>query len=264
MGDRYNMNKLRLWLTAGVVSTGLVGLAGCHVDMWVQPKVKPYQESDFFADGQSARPLVAGTVARHVDADGNQVLRTGNALYTGINPTTKKLLDALPPEIVAADHNDLKLTLHRGQERFNIYCSPCHGRLGDGKGMIAQRGFSLRKPVGNYHTLRLRRMPLGHFYDVMTNGFGVMYSYAARVEPEDRWRIAAYIRVLQLSQNVKASEVPADKQVDLDANALTPAAVQAAPASSTLMPGGPGGEGAPSDSGDRSPGRSRSRGAETR
>jgi len=221
------MNKLRLWLTAGVVSTGLVGLAGCHTDMWMQPKVRPFQESDFFVDGQSARPLVPGTVARHVDDAGTPVGRIGNELYTGIDPNSKRLLDALPPEIAK---EPLAFTLHRGQERFNIYCSPCHGRLGDGKGMIAQRGFTLRKPVGNYHTARLRRMPLGHFYDVIAHGFGAMYSYAARVEPNDRWRIAAYIRVLQFSQNANPTEVPAEEQKNRDANALPPQAnVGAAP-----------------------------------
>ena len=94
----------------------------------------------------------------------------------------------------------------RGQERFNVYCSPCHGRLGDGKGMIALRGFQLRRPVGNYHTDRLRKMPVGHFYDVITNGYGAMYSYAARVEPQDRWAIVSYIRALQLSQNAPLDE----------------------------------------------------------
>lgn len=213
------MNKLRLWLTVGAVSAGLVGLAGCHTDMWTQPKVRPFQESDFFVDGQSARPLVAGAVARHQDANGAMVIRTGNAFYTGIDPASKKLLDILPTQFA---NEPLKVLLHRGQERFNIYCSPCHGRLGDGKGMIAQRGFSLRKPVGNYHTARLRRMPLGHYYDVITNGFGVMYSYAARVEPDDRWRIAAYIRVLQYSQSAKPDVVPAEQRNNLDANALPP------------------------------------------
>jgi mono/diheme cytochrome c family protein len=189
--------------------------------MWMQPKVRPFQESDFFTDGQSARPLVPGTVARHVDESGATVGKLGNEFYTGIDPNSKTLLDTLPPEIAK---EPLAATLHRGQERFNIYCAPCHGRLGDGKGMIAQRGFQLRKPVGNYHTARLRRMPLGHYYDVITHGFGAMYSYAARVEPDDRWRIAAYIRVLQHSQNVKASEVPAEEQKNLDANALPPPA----------------------------------------
>jgi mono/diheme cytochrome c family protein len=99
--------------------------------------------------------------------------------------------------------------LKRGQERFNIFCSPCHGRLGDGLGMIANRGLSLRRPVGNYHTDRLRKMPVGHFYDVITNGYGAMYSYASRVEPEDRWAIIAYIRVLQLSQNATPADAGA-------------------------------------------------------
>jgi len=229
------VNKLRVSVMAVTVSTALLGLAGCHVDMWVQPKVKPYAESDFFADGQSARPLVQGTVARHVDADGNQIIRNDNAFYTGVDPNSKKLLDTLPAEILAVD-KDLKTTLHRGRERFEIYCAPCHGKLGDGKGMIAQRGFSLRKPVGNYHTTRVRRMPLGHYYDVMTNGFGVMYSYASRVDPDDRWRIAAYIRVLQYSQNAKASDVPAEKQGGLDANSLTTLAT--APVSNTVEPAG--------------------------
>lgn len=180
--------------------------------MWTQPVVhKPLQESDFFADGSSARPLIPGTVSHKTsEAD----LRVQNPFYTGIGPD-KKLLDELPAQIPLN-----KETLLRGQERFNIYCSPCHGRLGDGKGMIAMRGLALRKQPGNYHTARLRKMPLGHFYDVITNGFGVMYSYSARVEPDDRWKIAAYIRVLQASQKGKLDDVPADKREDL----LKPAA----------------------------------------
>jgi mono/diheme cytochrome c family protein len=106
--------------------------------------------------------------------------------------------------------------LKRGQQRFEVYCSPCHGRIGDGKGMIAVRGLALRKQPGNYHTPKLRKMPLGHFYDVITNGFGAMYSYSNRIEPADRWRIAAYVRVLQASHNVPASSLPADKQAELD------------------------------------------------
>lgn len=181
----------------------LLVLAGCHTDMWTQPKVqKPLQASDFFPDGSSARPLVAGTVARQDDVAN---LKVGNPFYTGIGPDGK-LLDELPKEVPLTLDN-----LKRGQERFEVYCTPCHGRLGDGKGMIAVRGLALRKKPGDYHTLKLRRMPLGHFFDVITNGFGVMYSYSTRVEPADRWKIAAYIRVLQASQNVPASMVPADK-----------------------------------------------------
>src|SRR5690349_12102984 len=135
--------------------------------MWTQPKVqKPLQASDFFPDGASARPLVPGTVTRNSGEGG---LKVGNPFYTGIGEDGK-LLDELPKEVPLTKEN-----LKRGQERFEIYCTPCHGRLGDSKGMIAVRGLALRKQPGNYHTPRLRRMPLGHFYDVMTNGFGVMY-----------------------------------------------------------------------------------------
>jgi mono/diheme cytochrome c family protein len=106
--------------------------------------------------------------------------------------------------------------LKRGQEKFDIFCTPCHGRTGDGEGMIAKRGFKLRRPVGNIHTDRLRKMPVGHFYDVITNGYGAMYSYASRIEPKDRWAVVAYIRALQLSQNVKATDLTSDQQAKLN------------------------------------------------
>jgi mono/diheme cytochrome c family protein len=109
--------------------------------------------------------------------------------------------------------------LARGHERFDIYCSPCHSRTGEGNGVIVQRGFS-HPP--SYHTDRLRAAPVGHFFDVITNGFGAMQSYAARVEPQDRWAIIAYIRALQLSRNARASDVPADKQAELAASPATP------------------------------------------
>ncbi|MBC8066293.1 MAG: cytochrome c, partial [Chlorobia bacterium] len=92
------------------------------------------------------------------------------------------------------------------KERFEIYCTPCHGQIGDGQGMIAKRGFTLRRPVGNYHTERLRKMPVGHFYDVITNGYGSMYSYASRIEPRDRWAVVAYVRALQLSQGASTAD----------------------------------------------------------
>jgi mono/diheme cytochrome c family protein len=159
-------------------------MAGCHTDMWRQPTTEPLGESDFFADGQASRPLVPGTIARGFE-------RKDDLFFTGVE--NGHWTDRLPVPLT-------KKLLERGQERFNIYCSPCHGRLGDGNGMIAHRGFTLRRPVGNYHTDRLRKMPLGHFYDVITNGYGAMYSYSSRVEPQDRWAIVAYIRALQLSQ----------------------------------------------------------------
>jgi mono/diheme cytochrome c family protein len=168
-------------------------LAGCNTDMWVQPKTEPLRSSEFYADGASARPLVPGTIAR-------DHLRLDEGYFTG--QTNGKWLRDIPMKV------DMKL-LKRGQERFNIYCVPCHGRLGNGDGMIANRGFELRRPVGNYHTDRLRKMPAGHFYDVITNGYGAMFSYASRVEPQDRWAIVAYIRALQLS--LHASEADAQK-----------------------------------------------------
>lgn len=150
-----------------------------------QPKYKPFAATTFFDDGRSERPTIDDTVARgqlHLDA----------ARYTG--KVDGKDINFFPIQITHAD-------LERGQERFNIYCSPCHGRLGDGHGMIVARG--LRQPP-SYHDPRLVNAPVGHFFDVMTNGYGAMYSYASRVAVDDRWRIAAYIRALQLSQNAPA------------------------------------------------------------
>lgn len=175
-------------------------LAGCRLDMHVQPKYLPYDKTNFFADGRSERQPVPGTVAR-----GH--LRLDELLYSGkINGV---VADQFPFPITPED-------LKRGQEQFNIYCTPCHDYLGYGNGMIVQRGFP--QPP-SYHIERLRAAPVGHFFEVMTNGFGRMYSYAARVTPEDRWRIAAYIRVLQLSQHASVDDVPANHRADLSAPA---------------------------------------------
>ncbi len=157
----------------------------CRQDMHNQPRYKPFAASTFFGDGRSERPTIEDTVARgqlHLD----------QARYTG--KMNGKDVDYFPIQITRAD-------VQRGEERFNIYCSPCHGRLGDGHGMIVLRG--LRQPP-SYHDPRLVNAPVGHFFDVMTNGYGAMYSYASRVPVDDRWRIAAYIRALQLSQNAPA------------------------------------------------------------
>lgn len=154
----------------------------CRQDMHNQPRYKPLAYTTFFDDGRAARPAIDDTVARgqlHLDP----------ARYTG--KENGKDVDFFPIQITAAD-------IARGQQRFNIFCSPCHGRLGDGHGMIVSRG--LRQPP-SYHDARLMNAPVGHFFDVMTNGYGAMYSYASRVPTDDRWRIAAYIRALQLSQN---------------------------------------------------------------
>ena len=169
-----------------------------------QHKVKTLGASTFFADGQGARPIPAHTVAR-----GD--LREG-VVFTGLGADNKPVAE-MPAEIKV----DRALLL-RGQERFNIYCSPCHGRLGTGQGMIPQRGY---KPPTSYHIERLRTAPIGYFFNVMTEGYGVMPTYAPQIPVADRWAIAAYIRVLQYSQNAKLAELPpADQQrvqVDLDA-----------------------------------------------
>jgi mono/diheme cytochrome c family protein len=167
-----------------------VSIAGCHTDMWRQPKTQPLDFSDFYPDNQVSRPLIPGTIAR-------DHLRLDEGYYTGA--ANGKWLDTIP-------HTVNKEFIKRGQDRFNIYCTPCHGRLGDGQGMIATRGFTLRRPVASYHTDRLRKMPVGYFYDVITNGYGAMYSYASRVEPEDRWAIVSYIRALQLSQHAMPTD----------------------------------------------------------
>jgi hypothetical protein len=163
--------------------------AGCRLDMHVQPKYLPYAPTTFFADGRSERQPVPGTIARGQ-------LRLDDLLFTGTENGAEA--NRFPFPITRAD-------LDRGRERFNIYCTPCHDYTGGGNGMIVQRGFP-HPP--SFHTDRLRQAPVGHFFGVMTNGFGRMYSYADRVDVGDRWRIAAYIRVLQLSRNATVDDVP--------------------------------------------------------
>lgn len=187
----------------GLALAGAVA-AGCHTDMWVQPKTKPFQPNEFFPDNLSAREPVPGTVARGkyvadksfltgFDKNGNMLTRLPATLTKdGKKLDTKK---------------DLKEVLLWGRERYEAMCSHCHGLSGDGQGMITQRGLILRRAPANYHTDRLRKMPIGHFYDVQTNGFGIMMSSAARVTPDERWAIAAYIRALQLSHNIEKSKL---------------------------------------------------------
>jgi mono/diheme cytochrome c family protein len=177
--------RSRVALALGI---SLLALGACRQDMHNQPKYIPLRSSDFFTNGSSARPLPDDTVARGT-------LQDDAAFYTGKAGTTE--IDTLPFPIT-------KEVLDRGQERFNIYCAPCHDRTGSGRGMIVQRGY--RQPP-SYHLDRLRQVPIGHFYDVMTNGFGAMPDYRAQVQPRDRWAIAAYIRALQLSQNAKEADV---------------------------------------------------------
>lgn len=165
--------------------------AGCRQDMQDQPKYIPLRPTDFFGDGRSERPLVEGTVARgHLDDD--------TAYFTGKGPDGKPL-DTFPFAVT-------KDVILRGQDRFNVYCSPCHDRLGNGDGMVVRRGY--RKPP-SYHIDRLRQVPNGYIFDVITNGFGAMPDYSAQIPPADRWAIVAYVRALQLSQNASINDIPA-------------------------------------------------------
>ena len=180
----------------GCLGAAALLLCGCRLDMHIQPKYLPYEPTDFFGDGRSERQPVPGTVARGQ-------LRLDELMFTGRENGV--VADKFPFPITKAD-------LDRGRERYNVYCTPCHDYSGTGRGMIVQRGFP--QPP-SYHIQRLRDAPAGHFFEVMTNGFGAMYSYAARVEPADRWRIAAYIRVLQLSRNAKIDDVPESERAHL-------------------------------------------------
>jgi len=156
--------------------------------MHVQPRQNPLSKSDFFADQRSARPLVEGTVARG-EYDDNPYLRTGKI---GNNPG-----DFMPFPVTAE-------VLNRGRERYNIYCAPCHSRVGDGEGFIPSRGFTRKPP--SYHIERLEKAPVGYIYGVITEGFGIMQDYSSQIPPRDRWCIVAYIRALQLSQHATVAD----------------------------------------------------------
>jgi mono/diheme cytochrome c family protein len=193
-----NTFSARLWkgvLCAVCVSASIFVAAGCdnlHQDMGNQPKNKPLSPSDFFSDGRSERAPVDNTVTRGALAN-----------------------DEL---MVAKDSNNFPIPvdqalLERGEERYKIFCTPCHGLQGDGNGMVAMRGM---KHPPTYHQDRLRQAPNGYFYDVISNGFGQMYSYGAQVPPRDRWAIIAYVRALQLSRHMRASEMPADAREKLN------------------------------------------------
>ena len=167
----------------------------CRLDMHVQPRQNPLSYSDFYADHRSARPPVEGTVARGQ-------LHEDTYFYTGKigdNPG-----NVMPFAVT-------KEVLERGQERYNIYCAPCHSRVGDGNGFVPSRGFARKPP--SFHIVRLQKAPLGYFFDVMSNGFGIMPDYASQIPTQDRWDIVAYIRALQLSQNATMADVPPDQKV---------------------------------------------------
>jgi cbb3-type cytochrome c oxidase subunit III len=187
-----NTSRLTVIACAAVC---LVFAAGCQYlrqDMANQPKNRPLSPSDFFPDGRSERPLVENTVAHGAIANDELfVPKESNAFPLPVN---RELLE-------------------RGEERYKIFCTPCHGLQGDGKGMVAMRGM---KPPPSFHQDRLRNVTNGYIYDVVTNGFGAMYGYSAQIPPRDRWAIIAYVRALQLSRNVKAADLPAELREKLN------------------------------------------------
>ena len=209
---------MRRNLFAIVAATAL--LAACRQDMHDAPRYEPLEESAFFADGRSSRVLLANTVARGQ-------LREDEHLYTG------KVGGQLATEFPMPVTDE---TMARGQERFNVFCSPCHGRTGEGNGMIVQRGF--RQPP-SFHEDRLLNAPVGYYFDVMTNGFGAMQDYAAQVPVADRWAIAAYLRALQLSRRATPADVPAERRAELDRAPEVP------PPATPPAPGAPAGPAQP-------------------
>jgi mono/diheme cytochrome c family protein len=186
-------------MSALAAITALLLLAGCRQDMQDQPKLIPQRGSNLFADHRGARPQVVNTVARGQ-------LREDSYFYTGITQGANGYRE---------EHDELPFpatmeVLKRGQERFNIYCTPCHSRVGNGLGEIVQRGY---KPAANLHDQVRLAQPLSHYFYVMTNGYGAMPDYSAQLTPADRWAVAAYIRALQLSQAAKESDVPSGVEV---------------------------------------------------
>jgi mono/diheme cytochrome c family protein len=167
----------------------LATASGCRQDMHNQPKYRPLRATTFFADGSSARPHVEGTVARGT-------LQEDQAFFTGREGS--RLVTELPFPVD-------EQVLARGQERYSIFCAPCHDATGSGRGMVVQRGY---RPPASFHEERLRNVEAGYFFDVMTNGFGVMPDYRAQLSARDRWTVVAYIRALQLSQHADRADVP--------------------------------------------------------
>lgn len=187
-----------------VVALAALAAGGCRQDMHNQPKYQPFEASELFPDGAASRPLVEGTVAR-------DMLRDDSRLYRGMEADGSFVAE-MPLPVTAE-------LVGRGRQRFEIYCSPCHGRDGDGQGMIVSRGF---KQPQSFHGERLVSSQDGYFYDVITNGFGQMSSYASQVKPHDRWAIVSYIRALQLSRRAPADLLTAEERQRLAA-APTPA-----------------------------------------
>ncbi len=180
---------MRIWLAKFLGAVSLAACCACRQDMYDQAYREELEESTVFENDQSSRPRVEGTVAQ---GEGKYDPLLEQAISNG------KIANELPMPLT-------RQLLTRGRERFEIYCTECHGRVGDGKGMVVQRGFS---PPPSYHIERLRMMPVGYFVQVITNGYGTMYNYADRVDVADRWAVAAYVRTLQLSQYAPLEDVP--------------------------------------------------------
>lgn len=178
-----------------LVATVLLSLS-CRQEMRDDSRVKPYQETPFFLDRNSSRPLVKGVVARGE-------AQTDDFFYAG--QINGHLVRGFPAPVTLDE-------LKKGRERYNVYCSVCHGFTGTGDGMIVQRGFPTPP---SFHDQRLREAPEGHFFNVITNGYGAMYSYASRVETSERWAIIAYIRALQHARNATVNDVPAEDRLQL-------------------------------------------------
>jgi mono/diheme cytochrome c family protein len=200
---------LRSRVAAALVAASIVPLVGCRQDMHDQPKYEPLEASVLFADGAASRKPVDGTVARGL-------LREDSRLYRGMEPDGS-FVDEIPLPVTAE-------LVTRGRERFEIFCSPCHGRAGDGQGMIVGRGF---KQPASFHVERLRQVQDGYLYDVILNGFGQMSSYAVQTKPPDRWAIVAYLRALQLSRQAPAEMLTAAERQKLAAPAAPAAELTA-------------------------------------
>ncbi len=192
-----DLRRLPMEISFFFLAICLLFAAGCRRDMYDQPKSKPLGESKFFPDGASSRPIPPHTVSR-----GN--LKDDDAFFTGMNGTN--LVETFPMSVT-------REVLERGRQRYQINCAMCHGETGKGRGMIVQRGFPAAVP---FNDARLLAAPIGHFFDAMTRGYGVMYPQAERVTAEDRWAIAAYIRVLQRSQNARLDDVPSSERSQLE------------------------------------------------
>jgi hypothetical protein len=191
-GGNFRSLRQGVFVTTAIL---LALTAACRLDMHVQPRENPLSRTEFFPDHRSERPPVEGTVARGQ-------LHEDSYFYTGKignNPG-----DAMPFPVT-------REVLDRGRERYNIFCAPCHSRVGDGNGFVPSRGFARMPP--SFHIVRLQKAPLGYLYDVITEGFGTMPDYASQIPPQDRWNIVAYVRALQLSQNASMSDVPAGQKI---------------------------------------------------